>query len=75
MKNNIINVGRLDQAIRFFISFVLFYITIINDEIIDDSIIASALITIACLNIIVSTVRICPLYILTGISTYSKKNK
>ncbi len=68
-----VNVGRFDQILRFVISLILLYITIIEDNIINDAFSSAVIITIACLNIIVSVIRVCPLYIFANISTCSKK--
>ncbi len=67
------NVGRIDQVLRIVISLILLYITVIEDSIIDDDFSSTVIITIACLNIIVSLVRVCPLYIFADICTCSKK--
>jgi len=70
-----INVGRTDRILRISFSFGLFYFTLIDDQFIEETIIKYFLIVIACLNIFVSSIRICPLYKIAGISTCSSNKK
>lgn len=68
-----INVGRLDQMFRIGISFVLIYIAFIDDGFISDPLSSYIIGTIGILNLIVATVRFCPLYIVAGINTCPTK--
>ena len=67
------NIGRLDQILRIGISMVLIYLGFIDKEVISDALSANIIGTIGVLNLIVATVRFCPLYIVAGINTCQKK--
>ena len=69
----IINVGRLDQVFRIGISLFLIYIAFIDEGFISDPLSSYIIGIIGILNLIVATVRFCPLYIMAGINTCSTK--
>jgi len=69
------NVGRLDQIIRTGISLGLIYVGIIDEKMIHDPLSSNIIGIIGALNLNVAIIRICPLYILTGIDTCSDEEK
>lgn len=69
------NVGRYDQAIRFFFSLFMIYIGFIDEQFITDLLITNIIGVIGIVNLIVSFTRVCPLYILTDINTCKDEEK
>jgi len=63
------NVGNLDQVLRLGISAILFYISLVDTEFVADPLSSGILAFIAVGNLVVATVRFCPLYTLVGINT------
>ncbi len=63
------NIGTLDRILRIGISAILIYVSLIDTNFIADSLSSGILAVFAIGNLIVATVRICPLYTLVGINT------
>ncbi len=63
------NIGRLDQALRLMVSFVLVYISIIDTTIISDPLSSMIIAGIGIINLFVALIRFCPLYAVTHINT------
>lgn len=66
-----INIGRLDQAIRITISFVLIYIGFIDEDIISDPLSSNIIGYFGAIMMFIAVVRLCPLYTIVGINTCS----
>ncbi len=63
------NIGRLDRVLRIGISAILIYVSLIDTDFIADPLSSGILAIFAIGNLIVATVRVCPLYTLVGINT------
>ena len=63
------NIGRLDQALRLTVSFVLIYISFVDTTIISDPLSSMIIGGIGIINLIVALIRFCPLYSVTEINT------
>jgi hypothetical protein len=69
------NVGRFDQVLRFGIGLGLIYVGLIDEQFIKDPLSSYIIAAIGILNMSVSLIRYCPLYVIVGINTCpSKKN-
>jgi hypothetical protein len=63
------NLGRLDQVLRAGIGFILIYIGFVDDTLVTDRLIAGALGVFGLVNIAVSLIGMCPVYLLANINT------
>ena len=70
-----VNVGRLDQILRIGISLILIYVGLIDETFINDPLSSNIIGIIGILNLVVATVRFCPLYIVASINTCPTKNQ
>ncbi len=70
-----INVGRLDQILRLGISFLLIYIGFIDENFIYDTLSSYIIGSFGVINLIVATLRSCPVYALADINTDQAKKK
>jgi len=69
------NVGRFDQVLRFGIGLGLIYVGLIDEQFINDPLSSYIIAAIGILNMSVSLIRYCPLYVIVGINTCpSKRN-
>ena len=61
--------SRLDQGIRAVVGLALMYVGFIHTSLIDDTVFNLVVGSIGIVNLVVSLLRVCPVYLVLGLST------